>query len=234
MFRRETELAAPVVQWLRKRGWTVYQEVSAGFGLADIVAVKSEKVWVIECKLSVTFHLVGQARRWLPCAQEVSVAVPYEMLYRRGMRAAFECLGALGVGVVLVDNCSGGRPRVDVEKESKNTKYDPEISQRHLLSCLHERQQNYAPAGSAGQHWTPFKETVENLKAHVAAHPGCTMREAVSQIQHHYRKPEYAVRFLTGLFEDWIGKHRGRPCPLAGIQLVSKGRKGLVLEPVDA
>lgn len=71
---KETELAQPVVEWLESQHWDVYQEVECPGGYADIVAVRDNYLWIIECKTSFSLKVVEQAmgRR----AHFRSIAIP--------------------------------------------------------------------------------------------------------------------------------------------------------------
>ena len=60
----ERELAAPVVEWLSAQHFEVYQEVELHSRVADIVAVDGKRVWVIECKRTMSLDLLDQANRW--------------------------------------------------------------------------------------------------------------------------------------------------------------------------
>jgi Holliday junction resolvase len=67
-----------VIDWFTERGWDVYQEVQiqSGYPVADIVAVMGLRVWVVECKTTLTLDLMAQAFHWQRYAHWVSVAVP--------------------------------------------------------------------------------------------------------------------------------------------------------------
>src|ERR1700677_1998698 len=80
-FETEAQLAATVVDWLKRGGWDVYQEVQLNSGgrRADIIAVDClKRIWVIECKNAFSTHLVDQALFWkeMGVADRVSVAIP--------------------------------------------------------------------------------------------------------------------------------------------------------------
>ncbi len=74
----EAELAAGIVAWLQDRDWQVYQEVRPGYSgpRADIVATHGPVIWVVETKTSLSMELVGQALRWKPYANKVSIGIP--------------------------------------------------------------------------------------------------------------------------------------------------------------
>lgn len=99
--KKETELAAVVVEELRGRGWTVYQEVTVGGSVCDIVATSGRVLWAIEAKLGLGLPVLAQARAWQGAATLVSVAVTSGR--RSSTRAlALEVAGKFGIGVLEV------------------------------------------------------------------------------------------------------------------------------------
>ena len=66
----------------------------------------------------------------------------------------------------------------------------------HILDALHERQKTFAPAGTSGKRWTPFKNTVEQVQRTVAAQPGITMKALVASFKHHYANDTSAGSIL--------------------------------------
>jgi hypothetical protein len=109
---KETEVAAAVVAWLEEAGWDVYQEVQVKrFGrIADIVAVMERRVWIIECKTSLSMAVIGQAYDWQESVHWVSVAVPILAKRKggypiRGQRPRFvnRVLRDYGIGLIKVE-----------------------------------------------------------------------------------------------------------------------------------
>lgn len=74
----ETQVAAPVVAWLRAGGWDVYQEVRQGAGAraCDIVATQGRLIWAVEVKTRLSNAVLEQAAYWRQYAHFASVAVP--------------------------------------------------------------------------------------------------------------------------------------------------------------
>ena len=57
-----------------------------------------------------------------------------------------------------------------------------------LAGALRPEHKTHARAGEpTGGHWTPFRETCENLARAVAREPGITLKAAIAAIEHHYR-----------------------------------------------
>lgn len=201
--KSEADMAAVVVQHLATGGWDVYQEVSTGYGgaVADIVAVRGHVVAVVECKKSLNLDVIAQAWRWRrrSLAHVVWVAVPAPKRGRSGQTAEFaeHLLTQFGIGLMHVTEYAGVRERGSAAFHRKLT-FDGKGMRHYLV----EQQKTYAKAGSArGGHWTPFKQTCDDLRRAIEARPGITMKEAVDEIDHHYSRDSVARACLTSLIK---------------------------------
>jgi hypothetical protein len=211
----EQELAQVVVAWLEGRGWSVYQEVEAGRGgrRCDIVAVRGDVLWAIECKTSIGFAVLEQAHGWLRHAQRVSAATGRS-------RNAFAARVArdYGIGWLVVSGARRRRVRELVEPAER-----ARISSR-LRRCLRDEQREFAPAGNArARFWSPWKSTVQEIQAWASAHPGGTFAEMLDQVSHHYRTPATARSCLRRHITDGL---------VPGVRLERTGRR-LILERAD-
>ncbi|KAA3609360.1 MAG: DNA repair protein MmcB-related protein [Planctomycetota bacterium] len=185
----EVALAQPLVEYLREMDLEVYQEVSLPIGIADIVAVhQGKRVHVIECKKSLTFGVLAQASRWRPYAHWCSVAVPSTVRPNNGRLFAHEVARNEGLGVFEISGikviskaspCLNRRARVE-----------------YIQSRLCEEQKTEFPAGGIG-YWTPFKRTCRELARFVSKNPGCSLKQAVEGIEHHYRRESTARACLA-------------------------------------
>ena len=144
----EQELAEPIVAWLQQEGWDVYQEVELYVGgpIVDIVAKQNDVLWAIECKLSMTATLCGQAYRLrgLSRFHLVSVAVPkgsgsYSQTFlRQGLKAAG--IGTMHLGFDLTTN----DPNPYIHQKANH------VSTSDLVPFeLNEAQKTWAKAGNA-------------------------------------------------------------------------------------
>jgi len=237
-FETEIELAAVVVDWLEKNGWDVYQEVqhSRGGPVCDIVAVKMKDVWTISCKKALSLAVILQADYWrsYKFSNFSSIAVPTPVrskAYRsnplRGHYAAVGLLKKLGLGMIAVAkhaNFKYGAKETQGEDaefryevdNSCQSPYQPTTEKCSIMRVLRDEHKTFAKAGTAGGgHYTPFRGTVVKLEAYVAAHPGCSMKEAVNNIQHHYSSDKTAVSSLLTYIQRGV---------IAKIQLVHSGK----------
>lgn len=221
-FASEADMAKVVVDSLRRDGWTVYQEVEAAQGIADIVATRGEQVAVVEAKLTLGLTVLGQAHRWKGRAHLVWVAVPaYLARASRGIGGVI--CAALGLGLLEVsapwDEGDLGRIRVATEP-----KQDTGAGVSKLLAVLRPEHQTYAEAGSpTGHRWSKFRESERNLLGYVSAYPGELAKEVMGKIQHHWRgkHPHASVLKLV---------RRGI---IKGIR-IEEHRAGVRLYPVEA
>lgn len=181
----ESVLAESVVTWLESEGWTVYQEVRAfrdHGACCDIVAVRDQLAWAIECKMNLTLALLAQARHWIHLSSYVSIAVPARTHYRDQSEA--DRLGKAlckqwGVGVIEV-----GDHGVNVAEHAvlHRSGY-----KSHWLNVVCDEHRTHARAGSAeGGMWTPFRGTREKIEAYVRDNPGVALRDLVKAVPHHY------------------------------------------------
>ena len=211
-FNSEEEFAEVVVKWLKQNGWEVYQEVQdrAYSGIADIVAKKDNKYWIIECKLNFGFKVMAEADGWKCCANYISVAVPSSKtdMFRRRI------CSLLDIGVLRVSK------HFYKENEFKIEEYliakEQTVCHKGLINALTEKHKTYAKAGNNyGKRITPFSNTVDALTSLVKENPGILLKEAVKKISHHYstNNSAYACirRYIAnGIIKDFEIKYDGR------------------------
>lgn len=182
----EADLAARLVAWLEAAGWDVYQEVECWGGLADIVAVRDRRAWLIECKLVMGFDVVAQADRHIGTAHYVSVAVPRRRSYSgaRGRRLARDLLRWRGIGLLELPARDYGEPGQVVEKVA------PRLQRRlahDVRLKLRPEQKTHARAGTnRGGQWTPWQANLREIRSYVAAHPGTTLKELATELRTDY------------------------------------------------
>lgn len=209
----EQELAQAVVGWLAARGWTVYQEVELERGgrRCDVVAVRGDVMWAIECKTSIGFAVLEQAHGWLRHAQRVSAATGRS-------RSAFAARVArdYGIGWLVVSGSARRRIREAVPPAERTRVTD------RLRRRLTEQQRTYAPAGNArAQFWSPWKSTVGEVQAWAAANPGGAFAAMVDQVRHHYRTRATARSCLRRHITDGL---------VPGVRIERTGHR-LIIEP---
>jgi hypothetical protein len=180
---KETDLAKKVIDWLIDQKWDVYQEVQfcGGGNIADIVAKQGRIIWVIETKMTLSLSVIGQAYEWLPWANYVSVAVPAG---KRRIGFASQVLKTYGIGLLTVN-------QFDHDWNSPVDEIEHPTLRRpirdHILNTLNEAHKTYAEAGNAeGRRWSPFKETCSQIYRYVKVNEGCSLKDVLTSVKHHY------------------------------------------------
>lgn len=183
-----------LVPWLEDQGWEVFPEVESypQGPVADLVAVRDEKVWVIEMKKSISLDLLTQAERWKDQTHAVSICTLVKNnqssrtpRYWRVRSFVEKTLGFHGIGWLSV-SCSDSfhtRPVTELVPPV----FADTIAFNHLQKILNDGHKRMGIAGSAkAERWSPFKQTVENLKTYLLEHPGATYNEILDQVDHHW------------------------------------------------
>lgn len=201
---KETEVAARLVKWLIEQGWEVYQEVPMGFSaVVDIVAVKRDPkiAWLIEVKTSINHQLFRQAtNRQMFHSPNVSVAVPYPKRFTKIREEYIESLRKRGIGFIHIyeNGMISIVHKYSDEPEDNRSRFNKHCMNTYdRLFNLNEEFKTFCPAGSSGGYLTPFKITCSNIVDYVREHPGCTLKEAVENIEHHYSTDGGAVSSLS-------------------------------------
>lgn len=221
---RETEVAAAVVEWLEKNHWAVFQEVQhggQGGPIADIVAVQHPLTWIIECKVTLSMDLMAQASRWARDrdARFVSVAVPAPRRTSanpHGMpsNAQYFARGVLRERDIGVIEVRPPEPYVERVRVAQDAHYlrpwgGLKRTRKDILDSLHPEQRESVAGSVSGGVSTQWKRTVKSLVRHVGENPGCSMKQAIDGIAHHYGSDKGARATLaTGIRNGWIPELR--------------------------
>lgn len=189
MIKTEADVGDIVIDYLKGMNHEVYCEVDSGYGRIDIVSVCGSVVTAIELKKSLTFHLLGQAiaRSWH--AHRTIIAFPHPSRYYDKEAALKAINEKYGVGVWLVKDYSNyghGFRHMSIN-ETIAPKFNRKANVEWTKTALKEEQKNQRAGVNKGQ-WSPFRDTKERLILYVKRHPGCTIKDAMSEIKHHYTK----------------------------------------------
>ena len=213
----EADMAAAVVAWIQEQGWTVHQEVAPwGWGSAlDILAVRGPVLWAIECKLAMGLPVIEQAERWLAHAHMVSVATPPHGKHWRIARVISD---KLGIGLLEVTNTKGvrfmGDAMIDQNQKPAQRLQVDSFLQDHLARFHADT----CPAGcKEGVRMTPWRATVERIRALALESPGMRLRDALGRIDHStYGSADSGVSALARIAKQGGG--------VPGLRLERKGR----------
>lgn len=196
----EVATAREVTNWLKIDGWDVYEEVALGYtDSLDILAIRGPILWAIEVKQTFSVALVGQAKRWIPHAHCVSVAVPFHKRGSASEGAVWIC-STLGLGLLYATS-NNVQQRV---KPEFRRRVDADFLRKHVNI---KQQDGSVPAGSASiARWTPWRLTVSELIKVVNDNPGVTLKEALKRMRHHYRTDSVANSSLSKYLRNGLIK----------------------------
>lgn len=186
----EEELASAVCLYLKDMGFEIYSEVgSYGGPVLDIVAKRGSLLWVVECKTTLNATVCAQAARSTWDANWVSVAVGERRRAGTSLVRSWltDKLEEAGIGIIEATEPWFKEDGEWQVSELLAPRFRRRVSEQ-LMRNLHEAQKDYAPAGNAqGLRWSPFRQTCDLLGKYVRRHPGCSVSDAVTAIDHHYK-----------------------------------------------
>lgn len=203
---REVDIARPVVEHLGQKGWEVYQEVETLFGVADIIAVLDNKLWIVEVKNSLSLSLLAQAHRWIGRAHWVSIAIPTRskaLPNTKSRRFAMKLLDDIGIGTFVVDFSMITNVHVsDYLSVRPHMFRRPNICAiRFIRDNLKSQQKHFAEAGSkGGAHWTKYKGSCIHIKLFVRQNEGCLVKELTDKLgKLHYSNTSSARHSISAM-----------------------------------
>ena len=201
----EVEIGRVVVEALRARGWTVYQEVQSRLGpVADIVAVQGPVLWVVELKRQFGFDVLEQAQGWRGHANLRSIAIPNGLVYSPfRLHVASE----LGIGVLRVHGPWNGTEVSDPLYELVKPARERRIS-KALRGRLRTEQQTFADAGGNGR-FTPFRSTCQAIRETLRYHGEMPIKRLVQLLKGQHQCCDGG---LPGAFPVLLAKAPCSPC----------------------
>jgi|WetSurMetagenome_2_1015567.scaffolds.fasta_scaffold152278_2 hypothetical protein len=209
---KETELAQHFVDYLA--GFDLYFEVDY-HRCIDIVALNGNISAAYEVKTSFNFKVLEQAVDNAKYFNFSYVAVPdfNDWMFQRKLCETF------GVGLLVYDAKKGYN---DV-REIVHPKLNRHADNKKLRNKLREYNKMSLPGARSGDTYkvTAFQVTVEDAVRYVRHHPGCSIKEMVSNINHHYGSDRLAA---VNLYQ-WIHKEV--------IKEIRLENKGLYINPIN-
>lgn len=212
---KETELAAPIIEYLAAFHWDVYQEVPVYGGIADIFAVLDSRVWIIELKKTLSLQLLDQAVKRYARAHYISIGIPatkpYPEIKSLAVRAVLE---RYGIGVLMVDE----KQKVIEARGPKLNRDIFDFVLKESLKGLHPKMKKNRAGSKPGNNWTPWKEWKADVQRVVAANPGITPKEMVDRLKTlaPYRKPENAMHAAVYYVRNGL---------IEGVEVVTDNRR---------
>jgi hypothetical protein len=166
------------------------------FRSVDIVALNEKIASAFEVKTTFNFKVFEQALENRKHFNYSYICVPEfnDSCIQRKLCEDY------GIGLLIYDTRRGFN---DV-REIVHPKLNRHTNNKRLIERLHERNKRSLPGSKSGDSAkiTAFGVTVENAVFYVKRHPGCTIKEMVDNIGHHYDSNILARKNLY----QWIHK----------------------------
>lgn len=175
----EIDLAKKFIEYLSC--YDLYFEVGTVSGCVDIVAKNGPILIAYEVKTSLNFQVLEQAKRNRHNFHYSYICVPYP---KGGINFQRELCQMLGIGILTWRQWDGVIEWLAPE-------FNRKAWAKHVR--LHEYQKNSIAGSSSGGRATPFSITVDNMVKFVKRHPGCSIKEMISGISHHYHSDSGAI-----------------------------------------
>lgn len=193
---KETELGSLVIEWLavNKPEWEIFQEIRpgkyAGSRIADLVCInKEDKVWVIELKRALNLDVIEQVSRWQVDRRSVAIGLPKRNTNKH--RWWFNYMHyKMGVGSISVSAL--GRVREEYKAPALENPY---MSEKFIEICRSGKTDGFAEAGGkGGGYWTPYKQTMIDVRKYVQNNPGCGVGDIVRDLGKMHYASEHSAK----------------------------------------
>lgn len=206
----EAALAAAFRKWPGLEDWDHFPEVEMEKGkpIADLVCIRGRFAAVFECKTSLSKRVMRQAFWWKDYADKVSIVVPAPANQRQLEEREKELpmLQALGLGLIQVKELRADTYETTMILEAERQKQGQSERLMHLCRPEHD-ELGVAGGQGSGQRYTKFNLTIRNLQWYVLDNPGCAVKEAVRNIEHHWQTDSLARQRLQAMARE--GKLQG-------------------------
>ena len=156
--QHEVELLRPVVARMKFVGYEVFQEVQFEGMRIDLVATTDDDLIAIHGKKNLTDKLIEQARLTQGVSDYTVLAVPGPARASLAWAERLHTVEDMGLGLTLITD---KREVKELIKPSPNHHAQPD----RLRAALRNEQQDFAPAGSKSEMWTPEREWLKAIES---------------------------------------------------------------------
>lgn len=191
----EAELALKFIEHFTNAGQEIYKEVEHGRGRIDFVSVLAPVRTAVEVKLGANLAVLDQAiTNQLYCHYSY-VAIPWVRGVYKGSIFMRICM-KFGVGILVYESRHGSEEIIE---------YVAPVMHRKVLDLKLADYQKDSIASTNGGYMTAYKVTVKNIAEYARRRPGCTLKEAMCAVPHHYSTAACgAASIRRGIERGWI------------------------------
>lgn len=185
---KEADLAKPVADWMRSRGYTVYAEVPCLGRCVDFIGLRNSDILCIELKLSLTTKQPKRARHYtspvLYQARSCQLITPdiYVAIATKPRISSIDRCKETGVGVLTVRF----KDKV-VEIISPHKCFEPSV---YLQKEVKARCMAIGPSDDAGKPQQigegPAQDCQQRIDEYRKTHPKAMWKEIYSNVPNHY------------------------------------------------
>jgi len=173
---KETELARPVADWMRSRGYTVYAEVPLSGRCLDFVGINGMDVICVELKTSLTKYLIRQA-----CTNRLVTKEVYVGVGTKPRKSSVDLCKRYGIGVLSV------KSNIVVVVIKPTQRYEPWSPQRRQLVDVCNL---LGPSDCAGKPQQagegPAQDCQQRIDEYRKTNPRATWKEIYKNVPNHY------------------------------------------------
>lgn len=175
---KESDLANPVMEWLRARGLTPYGEIGWGGRAIDVVGLSDTEVWAVELKLGLTQKVIYQAMINQVTAHRSWCAVASKP-------RCWEKRLPEGVGLLVIES--------ETVRVFREAVFCPKIINRHRLGQIRGTCAYKTPGGKAGlptmRGIGVAQRVYDAVQGYVVANPSASWAEIFKVVPNHYAHP---------------------------------------------
>ena len=172
---KETDLAKPVADWMRSKGYTVYSEVPIFERVVDMVGVNGNELLVVELKLNLSWKVIRQAYTSQLVSNKVYVGVS-----TNPRKSSIEKCKKYGIGVLRITNIVEILLEPSEVKRIWPTYRDTIIEMTEVLTPSDEA--GIPNGGNLG----PAQACYIRVKRYRKLHPKATWKEIYKNVGNHY------------------------------------------------
>lgn len=173
---KEIELAKPVADWMRSRGYAVYAEVPSLGRCLDFVGIKGTDVICVELKTSLTTYLIRQA-----CTNQLVTKEVYVGVGTKPRKSSIDLCRKYGLGVLSVKN---NKVILVIEP---TLRYEPWSPRRKQIVDVCN---SLGPSDDAGKPQQagegPAQDCQQRIDEYRKTHPTATWKEIYLNVPNHY------------------------------------------------
>ena len=186
--KRETDLAKPVADWMRTRGYKVYAEIPCPSRCVDFIGLRNSDILCIELKRSLTTKQPKRARHYtspvLYQARSCQIITPnvYVAVATKPRTSSIDICKENGVGVLMIQS----KDKV-IEIITPHKRIEPwaDLQKEVKARCI-----AIGPSDDAGKPQQagegPAQDCQQRINEYRKTHPSATWKEIYKNVPNHY------------------------------------------------